>query len=277
MRQGPLTSLLVEPPPSPQDCFTTGVQHPFAIALGGYSPSACRPIVQIPTMPGPRFLDPHQTAKVKPITVERYRAAALLFVSWAEPRGLAPSCAEEWDDLLVEFKHSLGDKLPRAKFVQVITAVEFFFPRYRGQLGWAHAVVAGWTASSPIRHTVPLGKNPSKLIAMHFSSWGHCRIGVGIVVQSHTGLRPSELLGILPEHIALPEEQGYTLDIMPLSIALSPRTGTKVKRPQVALITKSNPELADLMRFLKFHTPPSCQIFPYTLPAYRALIKRAES
>jgi len=228
-------------------------------------------------MPGPRFVDPCQLARVRPLTVERYREAASLFVEWADGFGFKPSTAEEWDDLLVEFRFSQASALSRPKFTQVVSAVEFFFPRYRGKLAWAHAVINGWTAANPIRHTVPMGKAPAKLVGAHFSAWGRGRMGVGIILQSLTGMRPSEMLGILPEHVLLPEEQGSSLDVRPASIVLGPRLGTKVKRPQVVLLGPALADLVHILRLLKRLTPPDCPLFPYALPTYRAWIKRAEA
>ena len=49
---------------------------------------------------GPRFIETHVAAKVKPATLARYRAALLPFCEWSVSEGFHPESAEEWDDIL---------------------------------------------------------------------------------------------------------------------------------------------------------------------------------
>ena len=57
---------------------------------------------------GPRRLDAHQAAKITPLSLDRYRAAGRLFVQWMQRYHMDPATAEEWDDLLVEWKMTHG-------------------------------------------------------------------------------------------------------------------------------------------------------------------------
>ena len=102
---------------------------------------------------------------------------------------------------------------------------------------------------------------------------GHARLGAGIILQAHTGLRPGELVRICPADLLFPEEQGHTLDSMPLCIALGPRSGTKVKRPQVVLLGPKLAPLVSLLRLTPLHSP----IVPYHLSHYRRLLQQVES
>jgi integrase len=220
----------------------------------------------------PRFLDSEQALKVKPITLERYRTQASHFVAWARGQHFHPVSAEDWDDVLVEYKNANTPMLTRAKFTTLIAAVEFFFPHFRSKLNWAHSVVSGWTAGNPIKHAVPLGKMPAKLLGMHMAHMGHARLGLGLILQSTTGMRPGEMLGITTFDFTFPEDMGSTLEERPLVIALAPRTGTKVKRPQVVMLPALHANLVALLRALRAQTPPGERLFPQSHLTYRNII-----
>ena len=53
---------------------------------------------------GPKRLDAHQAAKITTLSLDRYRAAGRPFVQWMQRYRMDPVTAEEWDDLLVEWK-----------------------------------------------------------------------------------------------------------------------------------------------------------------------------
>ena len=225
---------------------------------------------------GPRRLDEHHAAKVQPQTLDNYRHAAKLLTDWAALHGLDPHGADQWDDLLVEFKADNVDHLTPAKFGQVVASVEFFFPRLRGKLAWTHAVLRGWESAAPRRHTVPLGRSPGKLLACHLASWGHGRLGLGLILQCSTGMRPSEMLGILVEHLSFPHQRGTSIASSPLVIALGTKKGTKSKRAQVVMLYQKDEVLVRMLAGLAAATPPGQPLVPYSLARYRALLKQAE-
>ena len=78
-----------------------------------------------------KYLDPHQALRVQPETLAKYRAGARDLAKWAIPRGHSPQNAEEWDDMLVLYKNRSG--ISRVNFINVVAAVEFFYPRYKSQ------------------------------------------------------------------------------------------------------------------------------------------------
>ena len=110
---------------------------------------------------GPRRLDVHQAAKVQDKTLKVYQRAVLPFVQFLRRRGYSPASAEEYDDLLVEWKNA--ETVRRSDFCTALAAVEFYFPRFKGDLAWAHAVGKGWGIADSIRHTVPLTRGPAHL------------------------------------------------------------------------------------------------------------------
>ena len=100
---------------------------------------------------GPRASDPHQLQRVKPATLAAYRKEAADFWRWLVFHHLAPESSDQWDDLAVEFKtdsswHGQSGRGPitLSRFTTLLAAIEFHFARFRGKLGWAKAVAAGW-------------------------------------------------------------------------------------------------------------------------------------
>ena len=71
--------------------------------------------------PGPRRLDPHQAKKVKAKTLVTYQQAGKPFAQWLVAEGLAPQCADSWDDLLVEFKNIAS--LKKGHFQNLVASV----------------------------------------------------------------------------------------------------------------------------------------------------------
>ena len=63
--------------------------------------------------------------------------------------------------MLVEWKNA--ETVRRSDFCTALAAVEFYFPRFKGDLAWAHAVGKGWGIADSIRHTVPLTRGPAHL------------------------------------------------------------------------------------------------------------------
>ena len=78
----------------------------------------------------PSGLDPHQLLKVKPVTLDRYRASGRTFSIWLDQHQYRPVAPEEWDDLLVDFKNDCG--LSRSQFEVIVATLEFAFPRLKG-------------------------------------------------------------------------------------------------------------------------------------------------
>ena len=159
-------------------------------------------------------------------------------MTWARSVGVYPDTAEEWDDALVEYKKSgaeVENPFGLAKLTQLVSAMEFFFPRMKGKLALSHAVLKGWGISHVTRHTVPMGRGPCALFACHMSAGGWPHLATGCMLQSTCGLRPSEMLGLKCGDLSFPEERGMPSGT-PIIVGLGLRTGTKLKRPQVAMV-----------------------------------------
>ena len=73
---------------------------------------------------GPRRLDAHQMGKIKESSLARYRTAVLPFIKFLRRCGISPHGAEQWDDMLVEWKNACV--VARSQFEQALAGVEFF-------------------------------------------------------------------------------------------------------------------------------------------------------
>ena len=79
---------------------------------------------------GPRWMDPHQLARVMETMVSRYKRAAQPFVVWLTEHSFDSCHSSEWDDLLVEYK---SDRLPKkSEFESLVASVEFLFVQVQG-------------------------------------------------------------------------------------------------------------------------------------------------
>ena len=90
---------------------------------------------------GPRRLDVQQSAKITEQSLHRYQIAALPFANFLGDRFPDLLGPEDFDDALVEFKQ--GATVSKANFEKLVAAVEHPFPKFRGQLPWAHDVING--------------------------------------------------------------------------------------------------------------------------------------
>ena len=227
---------------------------------------------------GRRYLDEHQINKLKPATVVRYQQVALRFTTWALEHHVLPSSVDEWDDALVEYKNlyrdGLGRRVSHSDFASLLAAVEFFFPRYKHKLGWAHAVMSAWDVTHETKHTVPMCRGPANLWAVHLCSAGHARLGFGLLLQQRCGLRPSEMLQLTPDAVILPEEQGLSAHTGYAEICLGLRAGTKAKRPQTVVVrAEQEPQLLSLLRIVKQTTPAGKRLVPYSIDNMRKWLK----
>ena len=178
-----------------------------------------------------------------------------------------PAFANQFDDLLVEWKHSA--KPSKANFECAVAALEFVLPQLRNHLPWAHAVVHSWAITHTPKHKIPMGEAPATFIAAHMAAKRHGRLGAGLVLQHAAGLRPSELTGLRASDVTLPEDTGDPSRRFAV-LGLGLRAGTKAKRPQTVLITA--PRKIALVRWLRQGLHDDDQLVGYTYEQYRRIL-----
>ncbi|CAE8646492.1 unnamed protein product [Polarella glacialis] len=226
---------------------------------------------------GPRFLDVAQISKVQTQTVERYKKALQPLVTWLSDNSYLPENAEQMDDLIVEFKYEHPD-CTRAQYEQLLAAVEFVFPRYKGKLGWSHSISKGWAVSHIPKHAVPQGKGLTALLAIHFAAMGYSRLGIGMMVQQQYGMRPSEMLGLRGSDILLGIAENVLHKISTVTLKLGKDVGTKAKREQYVIVRESdNISLFHLLLEVRSSTLAEAFIFPHTYNVYRRLLNQADA
>ena len=108
---------------------------------------------------------------------------------------------EDVDDALVEFKQEAA--VSKAGFEFLVAAVEHPFPKFRGELQWAHGVIKGWAVQRTPRHTTPKSRAQAKLYAVPLCSLNAEKLAAGLLLQRELGLCHSELLGLLGCGVAL--------------------------------------------------------------------------
>ena len=218
----------------------------------------------------PLRLDPDVAASIQPASLAAYRRAGLAFARWLQEHGLRPHGAEEWDDLLVEWKNMAS--VSKSHFTGAVASVEYFFAHFRGKLSWSHHVLKGMSIRHPTRHTVPMIFKYACYFAAHFAARGFSRLGVGVCTQQFKGLRPSEMLGVRACDVLLPEHSAFE-GCCNTVVNLGAKTGTKAKRPQAVIIPGSSPITELLRRVKSICVLPDERLFPYTLAKYNSLIK----
>ena len=162
--------------------------------------------------------------------------------------------------------------MSKSNFENMVAGVEFLFPRYRGQLRWARAIIIGWGVMHVPKHTTPLCAGPAHLVAVHMAAMGHERLGAGLLIQQNLGLRPSELLAIEPQDVCLPQQAVLGVATSGAVVGLGLRTGTKAKRAQSVILR--DPLLLLLLNWLVVSGRPGEPMVPYSYEQYRRILKR---
>lgn len=223
-----------------------------------------------------RLSDPVFQGRVKPKTLAIYKAALQPFTEWALAQSLALVDPQDWDDALLEFRYA-NLKLTKGKFQNLIAALEFFVPTVKRGLPWSHTMLTAWAKASPIRHTVALTSKPGRLIAIHMAVRGWNRLALGMMTQIASGMRPNEMLQLLPEHVILPEEQDVHRIDTPVLLVLGVKHGTKTRRMAMASVPADTHPLPLLLAVCKKATAPGMFMFPHTLADYRIKLREVET
>ena len=224
------------------------------------------------SLTGPRRPDAHHLGKVLPSTLRRYRESLRPFVIYLIENGFEPQQPHEWDDLLMEFKNE--EQPRRAAFEATVAALEFAMPQLKGGLAWTRSCLSGWAVSAPIKHTVPLLRAPTRLLACHIAAAGRPRVGAGLILQRELGLRPGEVIGLQPSDIVLPEQLASGAKSVRAIIALGTRKSTKAKRVQSVVCR--NPTIIGLLRWPVHTCTAGSSLMGCSYDTYRKLLRAAQ-
>jgi len=221
---------------------------------------------------GPRWVDPARLGDVKPATLVVYRQAATAFLQFLDEENYEPGCAEEFDDLLVEWSISRCPKLSQLRLA--VAATEFVYPRFKGKLVWSRQRLDSLERESPPQHAVPCGRELAGLLGAQLSSLRHARYGLGLELQAAVGLRPGEMVQLTGDDFRQsPEVDKAWLVIIRLGHAVS----TKVRREQYALLdVRTHSSLWKSLQLAIRLTPDGAKVFPFSLASYSHWLKQAQ-
>lgn len=199
--------------------------------------------------------------------MKQYQRSVARFIDYLDEVGISPNGAEEWDDMLVEYKNARS--LTKGQLSNTLNGVEFFFPRYK-PLRWAKQVADAMAVEADVQHTIPMLPNAANLIASKLALKGYATVGAMLVLQVTTGMRPSDgYRKLKPSHIHIPSDPKK-----PAVIRLGAKTGTKVKREQFAMIDQH--AHADVILMLKRWisvTPPDQFLCDHGYDKVNSLLK----
>ena len=115
---------------------------------------------------------------VKETTLEYYRAAAAMFIQYLDEEQMAPTCAEEYDDLFVEWTHARRPNVGQVRYA--LAAIEFVYPRLRGKPQESHQRLDSLCRLTPPQHSVPCGRELAALLGAELATQRHARHGLGL-------------------------------------------------------------------------------------------------
>ena len=216
----------------------------------------------------PQRLDPLHVNSVLTDTYERHQRAVEKFEIFLLLNDAVPSSAAELDEWLVLFRREAS--LTRSQFEVTLAGIQFVAPRLKGKLPLAKKVVKGLTIEYPAKHAFPMLSRSARFIASKMAAGREHRLGVCMLLQQATGLRPSEMLGLREHDIIRPSEfvPRYVL-------RLGTNVGTKVGREQTAFFDpEQDPVLAMLLFRLLRSTPEQGQLAACGYDHYRRVLAR---
>lgn len=218
-----------------------------------------------------RRLHPDLRGRINPETFERYRASVELFINYLHGfHDLQLQSPEDLDWLMLEYRTEC--ELTRSQQMLLVAAIEFFIPHVKGRLQLSRESLRGRTQQADIHHTIPLTVECTMLFAAYHASRGLWKLGAAVVVQQSTGLRPSELLGLEPHHIHIPNSI-----LEPITMRLGATRSTKVKREQYVLVDPAKQLLAyRLLKTVHSHTVLGQRLFSFSYSYYNLSFKEAE-
>ena len=223
---------------------------------------------------GPRFTDEGRLGDIAASTLSSYRLGAAGFMDFLCSEGYSPLRPEEWDDLLVEWWHARSVTL--STFRSGVAAVEFVYPHLRGKLIWAHQKLSTLNRITPPRHAAPCGRELSALLGAQLSSLRRARMGLALVLQNALGLRPGEVISLVPGDVRRSPERDKQHVVV---FRLGGQTGgTKSGREQFAILhTNDHLHLWPSLCIAIALTPSdSDRIFPFSMSSYYHWIKEAQ-
>ena len=203
-----------------------------------------------------RRLHPDLVARVSQVTFSRNAQILDRFCAFVTDSNRQDAdTVEQLEDLVCEFRDDVG--LAKSQHTNLIAAIIFAVPRLKGQLVDSKQAIKGRNCAELTNHTVPFTKGCANLFASHMAVSNKPRMGAGLVIQTATGLRPSELLNMFEQHVHVPPSSEENI-----VIRLGAIVSTKAKREQFVLVRPElHKEAHMLLKRSKANTAVGARIF----------------
>ena len=165
-------------------------------------------------------------------TLKRYSYIFDRFAEFAETCAIIEDLdeLETLEALIQEFRDA--ENLSKNLHQRLVTATEFYMPRFKGRLKVCKEALRGRHRQEPAQHTKASTSRIVFLFAATLAGEGRSRVGVGLILQCQTGLRPDELTDIRVRDLSVPSS-----NVEPILVALGMRAHTKARREQFVSVT----------------------------------------
>ena len=220
----------------------------------------------------PRLLiHPAQWRKVSAKPLAGYRTEVAAFIRWWQSQSeLNLDIAEELDEALCTYHATF--RLSKARSLSLQAGVHLALPGMRRRLPWMKMVCEELVGYAVASHSLAMPEAAMLILSVAISQGYSQMIGALLRVQHSRGLRPAEVLTVMPEAILLPEETLYQVGM----ICIGYKARTKVGRPQYVLFQPSKmPVETALLRWMKNSTSPGTTCSTgLSVPSYSRVISK---
>ena len=220
----------------------------------------------------PRLLiHPAQWRKVSAKSLVGYKKEVSAFVAWWQKNSdLSLEVAEELDEAVCTYHATY--RLSKARSLSLQAGIHLALPSMKRKLPWLKMVCEELVGYSVAAHSLAMPRVAMLILSVAISQSYSQMIGSLLRIQHSRGLRPSEILTVVPEAILLPEETLYATGMLTVGF----KARTKVGRPQYVLFPPAQmPVEIALLRWAKHNTPPGTTCSKgLSVPSFSRVISR---
>ena len=137
--------------------------------------------------------------------------------------------------------------------------------------------MAGWDRKHVAKHAVPMLSGHACLVRCHMASRGYARLCVALVLQQIRGLRPSEVLALMPEDISFSHQIGGVGPARADSTLGARINANSYRAQNVALYYDTDPDVGLALQWIVAATPPHRLLFPHSVDTYRRLVANTDT
>jgi len=210
---------------------------------------------------------------LKPVTQKQYHGALSDLHQWTSQNGISIRSMTDLDKAVYGYLPTVT----RHKARTTIAALYKAYPPTRGSLPWALARAKAVSALVPVEHHPAMPWMLALALAWATVSMGYPFRALLMLITWKFGLRPGEAIGLRGSDIYVANYSRY-LGALPF-IRLGVRTGTKLRRPQLARARREDGVAQWLLQLAAMVVPQSARVsdidsYPVLNNMYRLAAKR---